>query len=203
MADAYDTPPMMECPRQCAHCGGPLRRYRKGGYPRKYCSLRCLRLATAARKSQPAELRAHFESQVTPEPNTGCWLWLGGVNTHGYGRFVSGGHRRAHRAAWVLYLGPIPPGLFVCHRCDTPPCVNPAHLFLGTAADNALDRDSKRRGNQGERNPNAKLTVEKVRDLRRRYRAGEPPAALARDLGISRGTAWNIANGRGWPEAQP
>jgi hypothetical protein len=76
----------------------------------------------------------------------GCWLWTLGTNSRGYGQFCSGGRSRlAHRAAWEVANGAIPSGMYVCHHCDTPACVNPAHLFLGTASDNARDREAKGR----------------------------------------------------------
>ena len=76
-----------------------------------------------------------------------CWLWTGAVNEHGYGRLTLGRtyKRYAHRASWESSFGAIPEGLNVLHRCDTPRCINPAHLFLGTRADNVHDMDSKGR----------------------------------------------------------
>lgn len=95
-----------------------------------------------------------FEAKYEPEPNTGCWLWVACLNEHGYGVFQIGhGTRLATRVAWELHHGSsIPTGMCVLHRCDTPACVNPAHLFLGTRLDNARDRDAKGRGRCGEHN---------------------------------------------------
>jgi hypothetical protein len=76
-----------------------------------------------------------------------CWVWTGARGANGYG-FVSGysfTERFAHRLAWTMANGPIPEGKWVLHTCDNPPCVNPAHLFLGSAKDNAQDRDRKGR----------------------------------------------------------
>lgn len=77
-----------------------------------------------------------------------CWTWTGRLNEHGYGQtpFTSAGTRKAHRVSWMIHNGAIADGLCVCHRCDTPSCVNPAHLFLGTHLDNMRDMASKGRG---------------------------------------------------------
>jgi len=79
--------------------------------------------------------------------DSGCWEWTGSRNEKGYGRFNAGGHSPigAHRYAWQLAYGPVPPGRMVLHECDNPPCVNAAHLFLGTAADNMTDMVAKGR----------------------------------------------------------
>jgi hypothetical protein len=89
-----------------------------------------------------------WTERVLPEPNSGCWLWTGRYGNQGYGTY--GGGRRgervqAHRLVWEVTNGPIPTGLFVLHRCDVRGCVNPAHLFLGTAKDNTRDMMAKGR----------------------------------------------------------
>lgn len=87
------------------------------------------------------------------EPNE-CWLWQGNRLPSGYGRFGRGkgvGHHSAHRTAFVLTHGPIPEGKWVLHHCDNPPCCNPSHLYVGTAKDNAQDRERRGRGGKGHR----------------------------------------------------
>lgn len=116
----------------------------------------------------PEDAIVRFESKFTPEPNTGCWLWTASTKKNGYGRFGIGRTPHlAHRCAWVLFVGPIPEGAYVCHRCDTPSCVNPDHLFIGTPKDNVRDMMTKGRSKMvgpppgsflGEKNPMARLS---------------------------------------------
>lgn len=87
-----------------------------------------------------------IEERSMPEPNTGCWLWMSYGNRKDYGQIVvSRVTHGAHRASWTVFKGPIPAGMQVLHKCDTPPCVNPDHLFLGSDLDNVKDRVAKGR----------------------------------------------------------
>jgi len=92
-------------------------------------------------------LKERFEEKVRPELATGCLLWTAVDNgENGYGQiWVNGRMRYAHRTAWSMTHGEIPPGMKVLHSCDTPACVNVAHLFLGTQADNLADMRRKGR----------------------------------------------------------
>ncbi len=80
-----------------------------------------------------------FEAKYIPEPMSGCWLWTAALSNKGYGFYFSDGHNFAHRWSYSHFVGPIPEGLIVRHRCDTPSCVNPDHLELGTQSDNMQD----------------------------------------------------------------
>lgn len=90
-----------------------------------------------------------FNKKIEPEPNTGCFLWMGYTNIGGYGKFkLKGKTESAHRVAWMLSIGEIEEGMHVLHSCDNRCCVNIEHLFLGTNADNCFDRSKKDRGNK-------------------------------------------------------
>ena len=95
---------------------------------------------------------ARFVDKIAKEPNSGCWLWTGAVNTNGYGFVFWHGRFNvyAHRVSYAIHIGD-PGRLCVCHRCDTPLCVNPDHLFLGTVADNNADKILKGRQGRGPR----------------------------------------------------
>lgn len=89
---------------------------------------------------------AAFESKFIPEPNSGCFIWIGAASELGYGRFrFNGTVQGAHRVSWQLANGPIPDGMHVLHRCDVPSCVRPEHLFIGTDLDNVRDMHAKGR----------------------------------------------------------
>lgn len=123
------------------------------------------------KETKSLELLERFNSRYTPEPYSGCWLWTGGVSGLGYGSIRKDGkNKRAHRVSWEIHNGVIPDKADVLHRCDTPSCVNPKHLFLGDDRANVLDAIAKGRwyfpDNRGERNGTAILTAEQVIEIR-------------------------------------
>lgn len=141
-------------------------------------------------------LQERFDDKYIPEPTSGCWLWSAMAGGEGYGRIKIGGARHsAHRVSWALHKGAIPSGLHVLHRCDTPACVNPDHLFLGTDADNRADKMRKGRQARGEGISHSKLSRDEV-DLI--VKDGRPNTRIAADYGVSPSTISLIKRGTVW-----
>jgi hypothetical protein len=142
----------------------------------------------------PVEQR--FDDNITHEPNSGCWLWVGLTDEFGYGIFKIGRARvRAHRYSFGRFRAAIPSGLCVLHRCDVPGCVNPDHLFLGTLAENVADKVAKDRQAKGAQNPSAKLTTEDVVAIRA---STETHRALAAQYGVAHRTIGQIKKRQKW-----
>lgn len=137
--------------------------------------------------------------KISPEPTSGCWLWLGRIDTQGYGQMsVSNRQTLVHRISWELKNGPVPAGLLVCHKCDVRTCVNPDHLFVGTVKDNALDMIKKgraRRYPKGDEHSQAKLSSADV------YAIRATPGSLrkiAKQYGVHMHTILQIRTGKSW-----
>lgn len=186
----------------CRNCGAPIQsvpnanRAKRRGYG--YCSHSC---AAPKRRS----IFARFMSRVSPEPNTGCWLWTGTIHPKdGYGNIASGGAMatggrtlKAHRVSYELFRGAIGSGLCVCHTCDNRWCVNPDHLFLGTVAENHADMRRKRRNPRGSSIPWARLTEVEVAEILKRPDLSH--SALGRAFGVSAACILAIRrSGRSW-----
>lgn len=151
---------------------------------------------------------AHLLAQCVPEPNTGCWLWEGALDAHGYGRFFVVGHSsKAHRASFELFKGPIPllentgaHGACVLHTCDTRACVNPDHLYIGTQAQNMRDMDLRGRRYQHPpgKNHNVKLTPQDIPRIRQMRAEGRSYGAIGRRFGVDHKSIQHVIAGRSW-----
>ncbi len=170
-----------------------------------------------------------FWSRVDKREDDECWPWIGTLNVDGYANLkIDGIAQGAHRFSYTIHKGEIPAGMCVRHQCDNPKCVNPAHLEVGTIAQNNQDRvdrnrsasgdrngsrthlESRPRGDRhhwqtrpwtrmtGDRNGRAKLSVEQIDSIRTRLAAGETVAALAREFGVSWTAVKYIKTGRSW-----
>jgi hypothetical protein len=145
-------------------------------------------------------LAQRLMERVEFDTNGGCWFWTGSADRFGYGHTSVGPKAtdKAHRASYREFVGPIPPGAHVLHRCDIPACINPTHLFLGDQASNVADMVSKERQNRGEKNGQAKLTLEDVATIRSLRLMGYSYAWLAEWCGVSRSQVSRIINGKRW-----
>ena len=134
--------------------------------------------------------------RISPEPNTGCWLWCGGSSKDGYGLFYnSGKYLRAHRVSYAVFKGPIPDGNVVMHLCDTPACVNPDHLKCGTQWDNAHDAIDKGRSIRGSSTLTSKLKEEDIAEIRKSKLSQR---RLAEMFSVSQKTIYNVINYKWW-----
>jgi hypothetical protein len=178
--------------------------------------------------NQWTPLADRFWPRVAPVDANGCEVWTGPVYRHGgYGRLhLKGRQVKAHRVAFELTDGPIPPGLDVLHTCDNPPCCRRLHLYLGTDVDNSRDRETRGRGNhngprvgrhgrhargdghgarlhpeavrRGEQATGARLTAAEVIEIRRRRGTGELLRVIAADYPIALVNIAKAACGDTW-----
>jgi hypothetical protein len=132
-----------------------------------------------------------------PVPECGCWIFLGCLNQNGYGRFTTktGQNIFAHRASYSEFVCDIPEGMSVLHACDTPSCINPDHLSLGTQIDNMAEMASRGRAQSGERHAHARLTDEIVREIRV---SSMGCTSLARKYDVAVMTILDVRHRRTW-----
>ena len=152
------------------------------------------------------EMSVRFWAKV--QKTESCWLWMGAIsNKTGHGRLGRGarseGLAYAHIYSWELHNGPVPAGLFVCHNCpveNNGRCVNPAHLYIGTAGDNV--RDAHRRGEfpgrKGEDSSRARLTETHVHQIRVLLSCGHSAQSIAREYGVTTGPIYGIKKNQIW-----
>lgn len=174
--------------RSCEHCGAEffVPQYQSA----RFCSRPCRDRAYAP------PLVERFWARVIKSEE--CWGWSG-RHDHGYGVLLEDGKGskvlKAHRVSWEIHNGPIPIDLLVCHRCDNPPCTNPAHLFLGTNADNMADKAMKGRAVPKVGTAGRRLSDAQVIEIRQRYAAGTVSMRrLGLEYGIGQPTVWAIVN---------
>ena len=131
-----------------------------------------------------------------------CWEWTGAKHSSkGYGSFwFEGRSVKAHRLAYKIAFSPIPDGMFVCHSCDNPSCVNPDHLFLGTNQDNQSDMYAKGRGRKcvGSESPHSKLTEDDIKAIRTEPKVRGYGVKLASQYGVSTALISQIIKGAAW-----
>jgi hypothetical protein len=147
----------------------------------------------AIMERKPLEIR--FWDKVNRRGQDECWYWKGAKNKKGYGLIGAGGDHgkllKASRVSWIINNGPIPEGMFICHHCDIPSCVNPKHLFIGTAQTNLDDASMKNRMAH-------KLKEGDVFDIRKLLSDGAPQQEIASKYGVSNATICKIKYRTTW-----
>lgn len=157
-----------------------------------------------------------FFRAVDNSDSYGCWPWMLKRDKNGYGRLRLGNRFvRSNRASWIIHNGDIPAGMQILHQCDNPACCNPAHLFLGTAHDNMIDktrkgrnnvpsgdrhyrRTSPERGTRGHGLRPRKLTREDAAAIRTMYAKGETQRSIAERFGVTQATISEVVRYRTW-----
>ena len=146
-----------------------------------------------------ASVRERLEFYGWDETESGCWEWRGSISGNGYGVVSDSGRSvSTHRAAYTLWVGPIPEGHVVRHKRDNKPCINPDHLETGTLKDNHADMWDRGRGLGGELRYNAVLNEDKVRRMRTLYADGYTYRELVELFQVSHGAVYGVVNRRNW-----
>ncbi len=142
-----------------------------------------------------------FMSKVMPEPNTGCWFWIGGTKTFGYGNFsIKDRTYSSHRVSFQFFKHNIPKGFMVLHSCDNPYCVNPDHLYLGTHRDNMNDKIKRGRSarQKGSDHGGSKLIECDIIEIRALLKSGMKQKEIAQKFNVDPSTISYINIGRKW-----
>ena len=171
----------------CHVCGKKFQVINSRRNKAKFCSYDCYHNSMRIKKEKIWDM--YYKD------SNGCWIFTGTPSTgNGYKRFtLNGKQTTAHRASYIIANGDIPDGMFVCHKCDNPACINPEHLFLGTHQDNMDDMKKKGRAARichlGTKSPRAKFTKEQVLEIRS---SDKTTRAIASFYGVSHGVIWAI-----------
>lgn len=190
--------------RSCEACGrgfevsaGLVRSWKARGVNLgRFCSTSC----SGDAQTLPLT-KERFEANYIPEPNSGCYLWMGACRKlRGYSQitYSKGKTVLAHRAAYILYRGEIEDDLVVRHLCNNPHCVNPGHLALGTSADNSADMVKSGRSTKGAKHYMTVLTDVAVAQIKSQIFSGCSQATIGRDHGVSYRTINGIKLGQTW-----
>lgn len=173
-----------------------MRSYRKKGKVEVNQSIKIRRFTKDYQEGMTDKeyIKQRFWSKVNKRGDSECWEWQRGRHPNGYGACKIAGisTNKAHRIAWILTRGQIPEGLYVCHRCDNPPCCNPNHLFLGTQKDNIMDNVLKGRQHK-------KLSEKDIIEIRRKCTIeGVSQAKIAKQFDLCRQAVSQIVAGERW-----
>ena len=140
-----------------------------------------------------------FWLKTDKQSDDACWIFLGATDKDGYGQFWDGDIQlmtRAHQFSAKIHLGDCPKGMCVCHTCDNPSCVNPNHLFYGSALDNQKDKMTKNRQTKGESQGHSKLTNNQIEQIK--ARANENYKVLCKEFNLVPSTIYRIWHNQSW-----
>lgn len=187
---------LKQLPRYCSVEGCDRKHDAKGLCKTHY--VRMKKHGAPERQNIPLQGRPlieRFKEKYIPVTETGCWLWTGSIDRYGYGRMsVDYKETSAPRLSWKLHKGEIPKGLHVLHKCDTPACVNPDHLFVGTHKENMHDAVKKGRP----RRPYTSFKRKDIIKIRRLRKQGYTLARLVKMFNACHTTIRNIYNNKRW-----
>lgn len=184
----------MPVPFTCPQCGRVQMLPPSTAAVRQHCSVSCR--SQHQHESRLVEFWGRVDKSGGPDA---CWPFTGVCFSTGYGAFSShAGNVGAHRFAYEATFGEIPEGSVVMHRCDNPPCCNPAHLVAGSQGDNVRDAVSKLRFSLGSRNYSSKYKEEQIREVKKMLRSGVKQIETSRRLGVSYAVVHGVASGRAW-----
>lgn len=174
--------------KTCPRCSAKFTVPRCHENRQKYCTKAC--------RVDPV---SRFWDNVEKQPD-GCWIWKGTKAGAGYGALkVNSVMVSAHRFSWELHHGEnLSRETYLCHRCDTPLCVNPEHLFKGDAAVNTADRDAKDRQAKGKKIGVSKLTVPQVVEIKELLSHGLPQETIAKQFKVSQMAISMISQDKTW-----
>jgi hypothetical protein len=144
-------------------------------------------------------LKDRFYLKFTINNENGCWEWAANRFPKGYGCFkLNGKSQAAHRVSYEIHIGKIKKGMVICHHCDNPCCVNPAHLFMGTQKENLLDRKEKGRSIFGEKNGRSKLKTADINKIRLLLKNKIDQRDIAKEFGVGQTTISRIKMNESW-----
>lgn len=183
--------------RICDFCGNYYE-----GTGDKYCSRECgYKQKTGHERKKQSPIIRFFSKVDKMSHPCGCWIFNGTISREGYGRFRLGNKlMSAHRAAWILTHGSVPSNLLICHSCDNRRCVNPKHLFIGTAKDNVIDKITKHREYylRGEQLPQTKLNSSDVLLIKSLLLNNIKQNVIAQYFNITQSVISRIKNNKTW-----
>jgi len=185
---------------KCERCKSVFFRDFDSGKRVRFCSNDC---RFTWKNCTEEEKKQHTKNKINRnvDKSSGCWVWKGYVSKFGYALSDYDGKAvKAHRISYIIYKGEIPKNLQICHTCDNRACVNPEHLYLGTAKDNARDRDTRGRkaSTLGSKNGANKLNEIQVVEIKKMLNEGMLQTEIAKVFNVTKANIWCIKHGLSW-----